>query len=68
MKVLKDEMATIKRKRRVTIELDHGECALAIRDNAHYRLGDPHGDVVAAHILENAEQVTWCSVEQRWVA
>ena len=53
-------------KRRVVVELDAGETLLAIRDCAHYKLGHPVDDVMAAHILAEAEQVNWCSASQEW--
>ena len=53
-------------KRRVVLELDPGEELLAVREDAHYRLGQPLEDVIASHVLKNAVQVMWCSVEQRW--
>lgn len=55
-------------RRRVVFELEAGEELLAVRDGAHCQLGDPVGDVVAAHILGATVEVNWCSVEQKWVA
>lgn len=53
-------------KRRVTVELDAGETLLAVRDGAHYKLGHPVEEVMAAHILSDAQPVTWCSASQEW--
>ena len=55
-------------KRVVTLELGANELLLPIQVDSHYRLGDPLGDVIASHILLNADEVTWCSVEQKWVS
>lgn len=53
-------------KRRVTVELDAGETLLAVRDGAHYKLGHPVEEVMAAHILVDSQKVTWCSASQEW--
>ena len=67
MKVVKDQMTTLKRRRRVTVELDHGEELMSFRDNQFYKLGGQVEDVVAGHVITAAERVTWCSVSQEWV-
>lgn len=54
-------------RRRVVIDLEAGEELLAVRDGAHYQLGDPLDDVIPSHILGAATEVTWCPVEQKWV-
>lgn len=54
-------------KRRVVLELDPGERLLSVRAGAHYKLGHPVNDVVAAHVLETSAEVTWCSAGQEWV-
>lgn len=54
-------------RRRVVLELQANEELLAVRDGAHYQIGDPVGEVVASHILGATQEVTWCSVEQKWV-
>lgn len=68
MKVIKDEIATLKRKRRVTVELDHGETLMAFNDNQHYRLSYPLDDVVRGEYITMSEHVVWCSLEQRWIS
>jgi hypothetical protein len=68
MKVIKDEVATLKRHRRVTVELRPHEQLIAIDDRLHYRLGEPLDDVVPGHIVAEAVPVSWCCIEQRWVA
>jgi len=55
-------------RRRVVFELEAGEELVAVRDGAHYQLGDPLDDVVPSHILAAAHQVSWCPVEQKWVS
>lgn len=66
MKVLKDDIATLKRKRRVLVELDHGEQLIAIHDNRYYQLGSPLDEVMAGHILANTQEAVWCSIEHEW--
>lgn len=53
---------------RVTVELAPGEKLLKVREGAHYQLAQPVGDVVGAHIIADAEEVTWCSAAQAWVS
>ena len=67
MKVIKDEMATLKRRRRVTVELDYGETLMAFNEDKFYELGDPLDMIVAGHFLTNSQRVVWCSLEQGWV-
>jgi hypothetical protein len=67
VKVLNDQIATLKRKRRVTVELNPGETLIAIDDRVHYQLGEPLEDVLPGHMLSNAVRVYWCPVAQRWV-
>jgi len=55
-------------KRIVTVELEAGEHIVAFNPNFHYRTGYPLEDVVGGHILLDSEHVTWCPIEQRWVA
>lgn len=66
MKVIKDELATLKRHRRVTVELQQGEELLSIKDGCYYRLGGQVEDIVQAHVLAGADHVYWCSISQRW--
>jgi hypothetical protein len=68
MKVIKDEIATLKRGRRITVELSHDEQLFAIRDDAFYRLGGQVDDVVGGYVLAEMQQVIWCSIEQVWVS
>jgi hypothetical protein len=52
---------------RAVLELLPGEKLMVIRPDSHYRLGHPVDDVMASHIISEAEEVTWCSIEQKWV-
>lgn len=67
MKIIKDEIATIKRKRRLIVELDHAEVLMAFRDNDYYKMGDQLDDVLIGSIITASQKVTWCSIAQRWV-
>lgn len=67
MKVIKDEMATLKRHRRVTVELLPGEQLLAINPKQYYELGEPLEDVVQGHIIADAAPVLWCPIGQEWI-
>jgi hypothetical protein len=67
MKVIKDEIATLKRRRRVTVELDHDEQLMAFKDGSYYRLGGQIDDVVGGHCIIFSCRVTWCSITQKWV-
>lgn len=48
------------------IQLEPGETALIIRKDRHYKLGGQVDDVVSSHVLEEATEVSWCSVSQEW--
>lgn len=67
MKVVSDKVGA-NGLRRVTVVLARGESLMAIRDNSHYKLGQPVDDIVRSHIIMNAEEVSWCSASQEWVA
>ena len=63
-------------RRRLTVELEPGESIhLAkpgqsfkiLNPDRFYRLGEPMDDVMQGHILADADEVTWCSIEQKWV-
>jgi hypothetical protein len=66
VKTIKDEVATLKRGRRVTVELEPSEYLLGIKDGAYYQLGGQVDDIVAGHIIIDAHPVYWCSVSQKW--
>lgn len=66
MKIIKVEIATLKRGRRMTIELAPGETILIIRQENFYRLGGEVNDVVAGHVLAETRSVYWCSITQKW--
>lgn len=53
-------------KRRVVVELDANETLMAFKNDAHYKLGHPIREVMAAHIITEAERVTWCPIGQEW--
>lgn len=53
-------------KRKVVVELSPGEKLVSVRENAHYRLGQPMDDVVSGRILSDMVVVHWCSIGQKW--
>jgi len=55
-------------KLRVTVDVDPGEKLFAIREDCFYKLGYPFQEVVQSHIIEDAQQVTWCPLGQKWVS
>lgn len=55
-------------KREAVVVLDAGEHIQAINPDWHYRTGYPIEDVIAGHIILDSVQVTWCSLEQRWLS
>ncbi len=66
MKIIKDEIATLKRKRRVVIELDADEEFAVIKEGAYYRLGGQVGDIMQSHVIAEMSRVYWCSITQKW--
>ena len=66
MKIIKDEIATLKRKRRVVLELDHDEEYAVLKNNAYYRLGGQVDDIVQSHVIGDMSRVYWCSITQQW--
>ena len=69
MKIIKDEPATLKRPRRVTVELHyHDEVLMSFRPQSYYRLGNPIDDVILGDHIINSDRVYWCSIGQRWEA
>lgn len=66
MKIIKDEIATLKRKRRVVLELDHDEEFAVLRNDAYYRLGGQMNDIVQSHVIGDMSRVYWCSITQKW--
>lgn len=68
MKTIKDEPATLKRGRRVTVELLPGELLMAFRDDGYYKLGRQVEEVMHGEVITESYQVTWCSVGQEWVS
>ena len=67
MKVIKDEPATLKRRRRITIELQHDdEYLMLFRPDSYYKLGGQVDDVVQGHVITESNNVYWCSIGQKW--
>lgn len=55
-------------KHEVTVEIDSTETLMAFREDGFYRLGGQVEEVVASHVITEADHVVWCSIEQRWVS
>ena len=69
MKIIKDEPATPKRLRRVTVELHHfDEVLMSFREGSYYKLGGQVEDIVQGHVIIESDAVYWCSIGQRWEA
>jgi hypothetical protein len=66
MKIIKDEPATLKRGRRITVELSPGETLFNVHEGTYYRLGGQVDDVVQGHVLLESRGVYWCSITQKW--
>jgi hypothetical protein len=67
MNIIKDEPATLKRARRITLELAPGETLGCIKEGAYYRLGGQVEDIVHSDVITEMKHVYWCSVAQAWV-
>jgi hypothetical protein len=66
MKIIKDEPATLKRRRRITVELDHDDNLIGVKEGYYYRLGGQVEDIVQGHVLLESRGVYWCSITQKW--
>lgn len=55
-------------KHEVTVEIDSNETLMVFKEGGFYRLGGQVEDVVASHVITEADHVVWCSVTQEWVA
>jgi hypothetical protein len=67
MKILKDVPATAKKKRRITVELQHDdEVLMSFRPNQYYKMGEPTEDIVQGYAIIGAWPTDWCSIAQEW--
>ena len=66
MRIIKDDPATLKRGRRITVELGPSEGIFNVRDGHFYRLGGQVDDVVQSHVIAEMKGVYWCSISQKW--
>lgn len=66
MKIIKDEIATLKRGRRVTVELADNEHLLCVKERGYYRLGGQVDDIVRGHVITEMRNVYWCGIRQNW--
>jgi hypothetical protein len=65
MKIISSK--TVGNKKRVVIECEPHEQPRVFNPDGHYRLHEPHEDVVHADQILYAVPATWCVVEQKWV-
>lgn len=66
MKIVSD-IPTKAGKRKLVMLLEPNEFVLVIKEDRHYKLGYPVEDIMASHILSEAHEVSWCSIEQKWL-
>jgi hypothetical protein len=64
MKVISEK--EVGRTKRLVVELQPGEKLVAIYPDSFYKMGEPHDDIVRGDHIIDADQVSWCVVEQRW--
>lgn len=55
-------------KQHALVELDPGEKLTTFNKDRFYRLGGQVEDVVAGHVITEADHVVWCSIGQEWVS
>ena len=51
----------------LTVNVGPAETLVSNDSRFHYKLGGQVDDVVASHVITEAEPVYWCSIEQRWL-
>lgn len=66
MKIIKDDPATLRRGRRITVELAPDETIFNVPDGHFYRLGGQVNDIVRSHVITEMKGVYWCSLSQKW--
>ena len=66
MRIIKEKLNRLG-KREVTVVLEEGDHLMCFRDDRYFRLGGQVDEVMAGHVITEAEHVVWCSIEQRWV-
>jgi hypothetical protein len=67
VKVIIDVPATAKKKRMVTVALDHeDEVLMSFRPDCYYKLGEPIQDVVQGHTVIGTWRTYWCPIAQEW--
>ena len=64
LKPLKDDKSG---RRVVRVTLADDEEIFVISKDSHYKLGGQVDEVVASHVLLEAQFTYWCSVSQDWV-
>lgn len=50
----------------ITLTVSADEALLVVRDNAYYRLGEDHGDIVRGSDMLESIEVAWCVARQDW--
>ncbi len=57
----------IKGGQRVVVEVSDDETMLlSLAPNTFYQLGGQVDDIVASHVLMEMQEVSWCSISQKW--
>jgi hypothetical protein len=67
MKIIKELPATLKRGKRITVELQHhDEKLMSFRPDLYYKMGEPTEDIVQGYTIIGAWPTDWCSIAQEW--
>ena len=67
MKIIKELPATLRRGKRITVELHHhDEVLMSFRPNQYYKMGEPTEDIVQGYTIIGAWPTDWCSIAQEW--
>lgn len=66
MNIIKDQLATAKRPRRVIVELLPDEKLMSFVGDDYYRLGGQVNDIVRGNVITESCPVYWCSISQTW--
>lgn len=51
----------------IVVPMEQGSTLKVIHNHYNYRLGGQVEDIMAPHVITEANPVYWCSIEQKWV-